>query len=57
MQSVRRPQGENMAIINPNILSNPRDCCKLSYRLETTQVVVEKYPGGVWFDIPLDAFT
>lgn len=57
MQSVRRPQGENMAIFNPNILSNPRDYCQLRYRLEATQVVVEKCPGGAWFSIALDAFS
>lgn len=53
MQSVRRLDGENVAIFNPVVLSNPRHYCQLMYRLEETQVVVEKSPGKAWITIPL----
>ena len=46
--SVRRPAGENLAIFNPAVLSNPRHHCQLSYRLEGGQIVVEKQPGAAW---------
>lgn len=47
-QSVRRPAGENLAIFNPAVLSNPRHNCQLTYRLERGQIVVEKQPGAAW---------
>ena len=47
-QSVRRPAGENLAIFNPAVLSNPRHNCQLTYRLESGQIVVEKQPGATW---------
>ncbi|MGB3450855.1 MAG: RES family NAD+ phosphorylase [Giesbergeria sp.] len=47
-QSVRRPAGENLAIFNPAVLSNPRHNCQLTYRLEGGQIVVEKQPGAAW---------
>jgi len=40
-QSVRRPAGENVAIFNPDVLSYPRYNCRLTYRLEDAQIVVE----------------
>ncbi len=46
--SVRRPAGENLAIFNPAVLSNPRHNCQLSYRLEGGRIVVEKQPGATW---------
>ena len=46
--SVRRPAGENLAIFNPAVLSNPRHNCQLTYRLEGGQIVVEKQPGAAW---------
>lgn len=52
-QSVRRPTGENVAIFNANVLSNPRHNCQLTYRLEDDQIVVEKQPGVAW--LKLDA--
>jgi hypothetical protein len=52
-RSVRRPTGENLAIFNPAVLSNPRHNCQLTYRLEGGQIVVEKQPGATW--IRLDA--
>ena len=52
-QSVRRPAGENMAIFNPGVLSNPRHNCLLTYRLEGDQVIVEKQPGVTWIVLDL----
>ena len=49
--SVRRPAGENLAIFNPAVLSNPRHHCQLSYRLEGGQIVVEKQPGATWMSL------
>ena len=52
-QSVRRPNGENVAIFNSNVLSNPRHYCHLTYRLEDDRLVVEKVPGRSWITIPM----
>lgn len=49
--SVRRPEGENVAIFNADVLSNPRHNCHLTYRLEGDQIVVEKQPGVTWFAV------
>ena len=49
--SVRRPAGENLAIFNPAVLSNPRHNCQLTYRLEGGQIVVEKQPGATWMSL------
>lgn len=43
--SVRHLGGENFALFNPAGLSNPRDRCFLTYRLEGQRVIVEKSPG------------
>lgn len=50
-QSVRRPAGENLAIFNPAVLSNPRQNCQLTYRLQGGQIVVEKQPGATWITL------
>ena len=50
-QSVRRPAGENVAIFNPCVLSNPRHNCLLTYRLEGEQIVVERQPGVTWITL------
>ena len=42
-----------MAIFNPNVLSNPRVNCQLTYRLDGDQIVVEKQPGVVWLTLAL----
>jgi len=47
----RRPAGENVAIFNPNVLSNPGVNCQLTYRLDGDQIVVEKQPGVVWLTL------
>lgn len=51
IQSVRRRAGENVAIFNPGVLSNPRHHCQLSYRLEGDRIVVEKRPGATWISV------
>lgn len=50
-RSVRRPAGENVAIFNPDVLSNPRPNCLLTYRLEGEQVVVERQSGVTWITL------
>lgn len=53
IQSVRRPEGENVAIFNPDVLSSPRHWCQLTYRLEAGQIVVEKTPGEPWLRLQI----
>ena len=50
-QSVRRPAGENVAIFNADMLSNPRHHCQLTYRLEGDRIVVENQPGVAWLKL------
>jgi len=56
-QSVRRPAGENMAIFNADVLSNPRQNCQLTYRLENDQILVERQPGVLWFKLDVASFS
>lgn len=56
IQSVRRPQGENVAIFNAGVLSDPRMNCQLTYRLEGGRIVVEKQPGKAWLRLDAAAF-
>jgi len=53
IQSVRRPAGDNVAIFNPAVLSNPRRSCHLTYRLAGDRIVVEKSPGTAWMSVAL----
>src|SRR5690606_14890212 len=53
IQSVRHPRGQNVAIFNPQVLSNPRLNCQLTYRLERGHVIVEKQPGKAWFTVKM----
>lgn len=55
--SVRRPAGENAAIFNPDVLSNPRLNCQLTYRLDGDQIMVEKQPGVVWLTLAIASFS
>jgi hypothetical protein len=55
-QSVRRPIGENVAIFNSDVLSNPRHHCQLTYRLEDNQIVVEKQTGVPWLKLNESSF-
>jgi hypothetical protein len=49
--SVRRSGGFNYAVLNPDVLSNPRHHCQLTYRLEAGTVRVEKQVGRTWLKI------
>lgn len=51
IQSVRHPDGENVAVFNPGVLSNPRLNCQLTYRLEGNRIDVEKQAGEVWMSV------
>jgi hypothetical protein len=55
--SVRRPAGENAAIFNPDVLSNPRFSCQLTYRLDGDQIVAEKQPGVAWLTLAVASFS
>lgn len=55
--SVRRPAGENAAIFNPDVLSNPRLNCQLTYRLDGDQIMVEKQPGVAWLTLAVASFS
>lgn len=55
-QSVRRPEGENVAIFNSTVLSNPRQNCQLSYRLEGEHIVVQKQLGVAWLTLDTASF-
>jgi hypothetical protein len=55
--SVRRPGGENVAIFNPDVLTNARDNCQLTYRLEDDQIVVEKQTGVAWITLDITSFS
>jgi len=54
--SVRHRGGENYAILNPSVLSQPKTLCQLTYRLDTDRVVVEKQPGVTLLELSTEAF-
>lgn len=56
VQSVRRPAGENVAVFNPSVLSNPRLSCQLGYRLDGERIVVEKQAGKAWIRLDVRGF-
>lgn len=47
-----RCSGENFGILNRNVLSNPQDCCWLTYRFTTSGVEVERELGRIWMRVP-----
>jgi hypothetical protein len=49
--SVRHAAGQNYVVLNPDVLSNPRHHCQLSYRLEGHHIAIEKQPGVTWMKI------
>lgn len=49
--SVRHAGGYNYVVFNSAVLSNPRQNCQLTYRLEGEHITVEKQPGVVWLKI------
>ena len=55
--SVRRPAGENVVIFNPDVLSNPRLNCQLTYRVEGDQIVIEEQPGVAWITLAVASFS
>jgi hypothetical protein len=57
IQSVRWPEGENVAVFNPAVLSNPRLNGPLTYRLEGDRIMVEKNPGTVWLSLDVANFS
>jgi hypothetical protein len=48
-----RCDGENYALLNPQVLSTPRLCCQLSYRLTAKTVEVEREIGKTWIRLHL----
>jgi hypothetical protein len=56
-KSVRRPAGENVVIFNPDVLSDPRYNCQLTYRLTGSQIAVEKQPGVTWITLDVAEFS
>lgn len=57
IQSVRYPQGENFAIFNPGVLSNPQLNCQLTYSLADDRISVERQPGTTWMSIEVASFS
>lgn len=49
--SVRNPSGHCYVILNPTVLSDPRHCCQLSYRVEGDTIYIEKQVGSAWMSI------
>ena len=45
-----------MVVFNPDMLSNPRHNCQLTYRLEGEHIAVEKQPGVVWIILDVTNF-
>jgi hypothetical protein len=48
IQSVRRPDGENIAVFNPAVLTKPREIGHLTYKLDRDSIIVEKQAGKTW---------
>lgn len=54
--SARYAAGHNYVVLNPDVLSKPRQHSQLTYRLEGQRIVVEKQPGVPWIRIATTAF-
>jgi hypothetical protein len=54
--SARHAPGHNYIVLNPDVLSNARDHCRLTYRLEVDRIVVEQQPGTTWMEILTASF-
>lgn len=52
--SVRRSEGHNFVILNPNVLSAPRHYCQLAYRLENGRVLISKEVDKNWFALDVN---
>lgn len=55
IQSVRRPAGENIAVFNPVVLSDPQSVGPLTYRWREGAIEVERGTGTRWFTIGRDS--
>ena len=53
-RSVRHAGGENYAILNPAVLSNPRQHGQLTYHSDGRRIVVEKKPGVAWLKFAIE---
>jgi len=47
-----RCNGDIFAVMNPAVLSAPRQACFLTYQIKNGAVAVEREPGTLWFDVP-----
>lgn len=47
-----RCEGDNFGVLNRQVLSAPRLCCSLTYRLTRAGVVVEREAGQTWMRLP-----
>jgi hypothetical protein len=54
--SARYAAGHKYVVLNPDVLSTPRQHSQLTYRLEGRRIVVEKQPGIAWMRIATTAF-
>lgn len=54
IQSVRRPDGENVAVFNPAVLSKPRVIGDLTYKLSGDHIVVERQPSKTWMSLDVN---
>ncbi len=54
--SARHHEGVNYAVLNPNVLYNPRQHSQLSYRLHGQTITVEDTTGVPCMEIAIDAF-
>jgi RES domain len=54
--SARYAPGQNYVVLNPNVLSNPKQLYPLTYRLDGRCIIIEKQPGVVWMEISTGAF-
>ena len=46
-----RSDGNTYAVMNPNVLSAPRQACNLTYQIKNGSVIVERKPGITWLII------
>jgi hypothetical protein len=55
--SVRHQRGINYAVLNPNVLSNPRQQSQLTYRLHGQTITIEENPGVPCMEIKTRDFS
>ena len=51
LNEIGQTQGDCYAIFNTAVLSNPRQLCQVTYRLEHGRIVVEKQTGVTWVHV------